>query len=89
MNDPNGMVYHNGINHLFYQYYPNDKVWGPTHGGHATSKEMVAWHEQPIAIFPDSLGYIFSGSAVVDVNNTSGFGRGGKAPLRKVKKYPA
>ncbi len=81
MNDPNGMVYHNGTYHLFYQYYPNDKVWGPMHWGHATSKDMIAWKEQPIALYPDSLGYIFSGSAVVDSKNTSGFGKGGKVPL--------
>lgn len=81
MNDPNGMVYHNGTYHLFYQYYPDDKIWGPMHWGHATSKDMVAWAEQPIALYPDSLGYIFSGSAVVDTKNTSGFGKDGKAPL--------
>jgi fructan beta-fructosidase len=81
MNDPNGMVYHNGIYHLFFQYYPDDKIWGPMHWGHATSKDMVSWKEQPIALYPDSLGYIFSGSAVADVNNTSGFGKDGKVPL--------
>jgi fructan beta-fructosidase len=81
MNDPNGMVYHNGIYHLFFQYYPNDKIWGPMHWGHATSKDMVSWQEQPIALYPDSLGYIFSGSAVADVHNTSGFGKDGKFPL--------
>lgn len=81
MNDPNGMVYHNGTYHLFFQYYPEAKIWGPMHWGHATSKDMVHWKEQPIALYPDSLGYIFSGSAVVDVNNTSGFGKDGKAPL--------
>ncbi|MCF2517085.1 glycoside hydrolase family 32 protein [Dyadobacter sp. CY351] len=75
MNDPNGMVFHNGIYHLFYQYYPDGKVWGPMHWGHATSKDMIAWKEQPIALYPDSLGYIFSGSAVVDKNNTAGFGK--------------
>ncbi|CAG4997278.1 Levanase [Dyadobacter sp. CECT 9275] len=75
MNDPNGMVYHNGIYHLFYQYYPDDKIWGPMHWGHATSRDMVSWKEQPIALYPDSLGYIFSGSAVVDKNNTAGFGK--------------
>ncbi|TLV02182.1 glycoside hydrolase family 32 protein [Dyadobacter luticola] len=81
MNDPNGMVFHNGTYHLFFQYYPEDKVWGPMHWGHATSKDMVSWQEQPIALYPDSLGYIFSGSAVVDTKNTSGFGKDDKVPL--------
>jgi fructan beta-fructosidase len=81
VNDPNGMVYNNGIYHLFFQYYPNATVWGPMHWGHATSKDMVHWQQQPIALYPDSLGYIFSGSAVVDKNNTSGFGRKGQSPM--------
>jgi len=81
MNDPNGMVYHKGIYHLFFQYYPDNSVWGPMHWGHATSTDLVHWQQQPIALYPDSLGYIFSGSAVVDKLNTSGFGKNGKAPL--------
>ncbi|WP_234736602.1 glycoside hydrolase family 32 protein [Tellurirhabdus bombi] len=81
MNDPNGMVYSKGIYHLFFQYYPDSTVWGPMHWGHATSKDMVHWQEQPIALYPDSLGWIFSGSAVVDANNTSGFGKNGQVPL--------
>lgn len=81
MNDPNGMVYNDGIYHLFFQYYPGASVWGPMHWGHATSTDLVHWQEQPIALYPDSLGYIFSGSAVVDKNNTSGFGSNGIAPM--------
>jgi fructan beta-fructosidase len=81
MNDPNGMVYNEGIYHLFFQYYPGATVWGPMHWGHATSSDLVHWQEQPIALYPDSLGFIFSGSAVVDKNNTSGFGKNGIAPL--------
>jgi len=80
-NDPNGMVYSNGIYHLFFQYHPFSSVWGPMHWGHATSSDMVHWTEQSVAIYPDSIGTIFSGSAVVDKNNTSGFGRDGKIPL--------
>ncbi|PQB05236.1 glycoside hydrolase family 32 protein [Aureitalea marina] len=74
MNDPNGMVYYKGEYHLFYQYYPDDIVWGPMHWGHAVSSDMVNWEHLPIALYPDSLGYIFSGSAVVDWKNTSGLG---------------
>ena len=81
MNDPNGMIYLNGQYHLFFQHYPDGTVWGPMHWGHATSSDLVQWKEEPIALYPDSIGMIFSGSAVLDKNNTSGLGRGGIAPL--------
>ncbi|TGE08353.1 glycoside hydrolase family 32 protein [Hymenobacter fodinae] len=81
MNDPNGMVYYKGTYHLFFQHYPEAMVWGPMHWGHATSQDLVNWKEQPIALFPDKLGMIFSGSAVLDEKNTSGFGKNGQVPL--------
>ncbi len=74
MNDPNGMVYYDGEWHQFYQYYPDDTVWGPMHWGHAVSRDLVNWEHLPIALYPDENGLIFSGSAVIDWHNTSGFG---------------
>jgi fructan beta-fructosidase len=87
MNDPNGMFYFNGNYHLYFQYYPDGNVWGPMHWGHAKSKDLITWEEQPIAIYPDSLGYIFSGSAVVDINNTSGFSENNKTPIVAMYTY--
>lgn len=87
MNDPNGLVYHQGVYHLFYQYYPEDIVWGPMHWGHAISKDMVHWENKPISLFPDEHGYIFSGSAVVDTNNSSGFGTKDNPPLVAIFTY--
>ena len=76
MNDPNGLLYHDGEYHLFYQYNPADIVWGPMHWGHAVSKDLCTWEHLPIALYPAEDGAIFSGSAVIDTHNTAGFGAG-------------
>lgn len=81
MNDPNGMVYYEDEYHLFYQYYPDSNVWGPMHWGHAVSEDMVSWERLPIALYPDSIGDIFSGSAVIDWKNTTGFQTGEHPPM--------
>lgn len=87
MNDPNGMVYYQDEYHLFYQYHPESTVWGPMHWGHAISKDLVHWEQFPIALYPDEHGTIFSGSAVVDWNNTSGFGTKDNPPLVAIYTY--
>ncbi|KAA3623903.1 MAG: glycoside hydrolase family 32 protein, partial [Flavobacterium sp.] len=87
MNDPNGLGYHDGTYHLFYQYYPEDIVWGPMHWGHATSSDMIHWENKPIALYPDELGLIFSGSAVIDTKNTSGFGTEENPPMVAIYTY--
>ena len=87
MNDPNGMVFYKGIYHLFYQYYPEDIVWGPMHWGHATSTDLIHWTHKKIALFPDKLGMIFSGSAVVDLKNTSGLGTKENPPMIAIFTY--
>lgn len=72
INDPNGLVYENGNYHLFYQYYPHSVKRGPMHWGHSVSKDLISWNHLPVALAPDELGDIYSGSAVYDENNTSG-----------------
>ncbi len=81
MNDPNGLFYHNGYYHLYFQHYPDGNTWGPMHWGHAISTDLITWKEQPIALYPDEMGYIFSGSAVVDTKNTSDFSKDGEIPV--------
>ena len=76
MNDPNGMFYDDAAQlwHLYYQHNPFGTTWGPMHWAHATSADLIHWEQHPIALAPDSLGTIFSGSVVIDRNNTTGFG---------------
>lgn len=75
MNDPNGMFYKDGVYHLYFQYNPYGSVWGNMHWGHSTSTDLIHWKFEGCAIVPDAWGAIFSGSCVVDHENTAGFGK--------------
>ena len=75
MNDPNGMFYSDGEYHLYFQHNLYGSKWSNMSWGHSVSKDLVNWTNLPDAVFPDKLGSIFSGSAIIDVNNTAGFGK--------------
>lgn len=81
LNDPNGLVYYKGLYHLFYQYNPHGNVWGNMSWGHASSPDLTAWTEHPVAITGDLNEDIFSGSIMADTDNTSGFGSAATPPL--------
>ena len=86
MNDPTGLLHYNGTYHMFFQYNPGGIVWGNMSWGHATSMDLTHWDEKPVALlargYPQNVTEMFfTGSAVADVNNTSGFGTAGQIPL--------
>ena len=84
INDPNGPVFYKGKYHLFYQHDPNSLVWDRMHWGHAISDDLLAWKHLPIVLFPDETGDIYSGSAVVDKEQSGGISNGSDHQKRHV-----
>ncbi len=80
-NDPNGLVYADGVYHMFFQYNPCRAQWGNMHWGHATSRDLVHWTEGDIALFPDEYGTMYSGCAVMDEKNRTGLGSAAHPPM--------
>jgi sucrose-6-phosphate hydrolase SacC (GH32 family) len=81
INDPNGLVYHDGEYHLFFQHNPYSEQWGNMHWGHAVSEDLVHWKQLDEALYPDEIGFAFSGSCVIDERNSSGLGTDGNPPM--------
>lgn len=81
LNDPNGLIKYDGEYHMFFQYNPCGTEWGNMHWGHATSKDLLHWKEKDIALFPDNMGTMYSGSAIEDAENVTGLKQGDKNPM--------
>lgn len=81
INDPNGMIFYHGVYHMFYQYNPCGTEWGNMHWGHAVSRDLLHWEEKDIALFPDEMGTMYSGSAIEDVRNVAGLQAAGQPAM--------
>lgn len=81
INDPNGLVYYDGVYHLYFQHYPFGYYWGQPHWGHAVSTDLVYWKQLPDVLDRHELGGIYSGSSVVDYQNTAGLKKGEYDPI--------